>query len=96
MRILIEIPDNEYKSLVNPYQYNESLCLRLKRIVINGKTLPKNHGRLIDADQVENVVKEIYDSSPVKTLVTSENMYFLRSVLKSSKVIIDAEKENEK
>lgn len=36
MQILIEIPDDEYKMLVNPYQWNEAQCMRLKRIVING------------------------------------------------------------
>ena len=96
MQILIEIPDDEYKMLVNPYQWNEAQCMRLKRIVINGIVIPKNHGRLIDADQIIDVVKEIYDSSPVKTLVTSADMYFLKKVLNGAKVIIEAEKETEK
>lgn len=93
MQILIEIPDDEYKMLVNPYQWNEAQCMRLKRIVINGTVIPKNHGRLVDADQIINVIKEIYDASPVKTLVTSADMYFLKKVLDNSNVIIEAEKE---
>ena len=43
--------------------------------------------------QIINVVKGIYDSSPVKTLITSADMYFLKKVLDNSNVIIEAEKE---
>lgn len=52
MQIVIEIPDKEYKILVNPYQYNEALCSELKEIVRNGTQLPKGHGRLIDANDI--------------------------------------------
>lgn len=52
MKILIEIPDEEYKKLTNPYQYNEYLCGRLKEIVRKGTQLPGCHGRLIDASDI--------------------------------------------
>ena len=51
MQLVIDIPDDEYKILVNPYQHNEKKCERLKRIVMNGTPLPP-HGRLIDADYI--------------------------------------------
>lgn len=53
MHIVIDIPDNDYKSLVNPYQFNEHLCSRLKEIVRQGTPLPKGHGAIKDISQIE-------------------------------------------
>lgn len=53
MHIVIDIPDNDYKSLVNPYQFNEHLCSRLKEIVRQGTPLPKGHGAIKDVSQIE-------------------------------------------
>ena len=39
IKLIIEIPKEDYKKLVNPYQHNEIWCERLKRIVINGTPL---------------------------------------------------------
>ena len=36
MKLIIDIPEEEYKKLVNPYQHNEIWCNRLKRMVMNG------------------------------------------------------------
>ena len=60
MQLVIDIPDDDYKKLVNPYQHNEKWCERLKRIVMNGTPLPKGHGRLIDGDALENELKICY------------------------------------
>lgn len=50
VKLIIELPKEDFKKLVNPYQHNEIWCNRLKRIVMHGIPLPKGHGRLIDAD----------------------------------------------
>lgn len=52
MKIVIEIPDDKYKTLVNPYLCTRELCGALKMIVSNGIVLPKGCGRLIDADEL--------------------------------------------
>lgn len=59
VKLIIEIPKEDFKKLVNPYQHNEVWCNRLKRMVMNGTPLPKGHGRLIDADAYR---KEMLDS----------------------------------
>ena len=50
IKLIIEIPKEDYKKLVNPYQHNEIWCERLKRMVIHGIPLddvkePKNGER---------------------------------------------------
>ena len=48
MKIVIDIPKETYESIViNQYCGSKS---NLENIIINGKTLPEHHGRLIDAD----------------------------------------------
>ena len=39
VKLIIEIPKEDYKKLVNPYQHNEIWCNRLKRMVMNGTLL---------------------------------------------------------
>ena len=36
VKLIIEIPKEDFKKLVNPYQHNEIWCNRLKRMVMNG------------------------------------------------------------
>ena len=50
MQIVIDIPNNQYKKLVNPYQHNEMISTRLKEIVRNGTPLPKGHWVGIEYD----------------------------------------------
>ena len=50
MQIVIEIDEEDYNRLKEmPYVF-DSLTSRLYRAVKDGTPLPKNHGRLIDAD----------------------------------------------
>lgn len=47
MEIVIDIPDQKYKWIVdNPQIYTDDLCEAIR----NGTPLPEHHGRLIDAD----------------------------------------------
>ena len=49
MQIVIEIPDQKYKWIVNnPQTYTDELHEAIR----NGTPLPKNHGRIIDADEL--------------------------------------------
>ena len=36
VKLIIEIPKEDFKKLVNPYQHNEIQCNRLKRMVMHG------------------------------------------------------------
>lgn len=52
MQIVIEIPDKIYEKVkehyVNPYEVDE-IC----QAILDGTPLPKNHGDLIDRDELE-------------------------------------------
>ena len=39
VKLIIEIPKDDFKKLANPYQLNEVWCNRLKRMVMNGTPL---------------------------------------------------------
>ena len=41
VKLIIDIPKDDFKKLVNPYQHNEIWCERLKRIVLHG--IPLNN-----------------------------------------------------
>lgn len=56
-KYLIDIPEDRYKKLVNPYQYNEALCDELKEIVRKGIPLSLEYGRLIDSDAFKEYLK---------------------------------------
>ena len=54
MRLIIDIPNSLYANL--PKIQNGSIaCKRILGCVQNGTPLPKGHGRLIDADDVDNI-----------------------------------------
>ena len=46
MQIVIEIPEETYRQLINGRSGNTLI----NKAIINGTPLPKGHGRLIDAD----------------------------------------------
>lgn len=55
MKIIIDIPEYLYKEIVNDEEYGIE---RVRKAVINGKSLPKNCGRLIDADELIQDIKD--------------------------------------
>ena len=61
MQIVIDIPDDDYKKLVNPYQHNEKWCERLKRIVMNGT--PLTPAVLADALMEERIRGRLYSNT---------------------------------
>lgn len=48
MKLVIEIPDAMYENAVN-----DLMCGNFADRIKQGKVLPKNHGRLIDADALK-------------------------------------------
>lgn len=51
MKMVIEIP-NDVKAIIDRKGTNEIVAETLWQAVKNGKSLPKGHGRLIDADML--------------------------------------------
>lgn len=51
MKVVIEIPDDRYNQLMNDDIYLDTPIFREDIIA----TLPKGHGRLIDADDLEHI-----------------------------------------
>lgn len=87
MHIVIDIPDNDYKSLVNPYQFNEHLCSRLKEIVRQGTLLPKGHGDLIDRGELKTHF--------IGTEQGTDLEVYLEPTIINAPPIIKADKEDE-
>ena len=50
MQIVIDIPEEDYKIIKT--QVTEGITNSLKMCIANGISLPKGHGRLIDADEL--------------------------------------------
>ena len=55
MKLIIDIPEELYKGIEcrNPELETEYVCYELMKAVDNGTSLPKGHGRLIDADELK-------------------------------------------
>lgn len=63
MQIVIDISEDEYQTYINHAEtiLDDSIMIvhqDLLRAVINGEVLPEGHGRLIDADELEEVFTE--------------------------------------
>lgn len=70
MQLIIGIPKSLYKATVNGLDVNEIWDLRLA--VANGMPLPKRHGRLIDADDVNNHIIGFVDLSNCPTIIAAD------------------------
>ena len=79
--ILIRMTEKQYDSL------NEMSLIELHSIIRNGIPLPKGHGRLIDADELEEC-KEIMNT------ISGESKYAVRmDDIRNMQTIIEADKE---
>ena len=72
MQIVIDIPEEILKQEVYT---NVDLIQTIAPAVHNGTPIPKGHGRLIDADEVKELVKgwSTYAVDKALTLVEAEN-----------------------
>lgn len=67
MQIVIDISDKTYAEKDNP-SFSVRAILEILQAVRNGTPLPKGHGRLIDADNLE------------KKAIETDDMYMLREI----------------
>lgn len=70
MQIVIDINEELFKATINGMNANEIWDLRLA--VANGKLLPKGHGRLIDADDVNNHIIGFVNLSDCPTIIETD------------------------
>lgn len=85
MKIVIEIPDQKYKWIVdNPQIYTDDLCEAIR----NGTPLPEHHGRLIDADAIEYthaIARSLDDGHNWNELcVTKDELYNAPTIIEGS------------
>ena len=92
MEIVIDIDDNIYKSIKNNcYVYQEE-AEEVALSIIGGITLPKGHGRLIDADEFHHIIEDM----PMKD--TDKWFNWLQKVcnrLADAPTIVEADTESE-
>ena len=85
MQVVIEIDDKTYKDIKEEnsiYGINNGLSVRITGKVVgaiqNGEPLPKGHGRLIDTDDINQVIKplEASDSTWEMTAETAKRLMY--------------------
>ena len=86
MQIVIDIPDKTYKVIKNTKQVSERECWILTNAISNSKSLPKGHGRLIDADYLRE------DFKTSKKISFAERMD-ISCIVDHAPTIIEADKE---
>ena len=104
MKIVIDIPDywwTDIQSDAGKYVYlnGERQCKSLLQMILNairlGIPLPKNHGRLIDADSINQILRPI-EPNDTKWGMTAETAKMLiHDAFNKAPTIIEADKEVE-
>ena len=91
MQIVIDIPEDDYQRICETklpsYGAITDIIHRAFKYIKNGKPLPKGHGRLIDADALENYIKEDADEW------ADEWDKYALAYVEGAPTIIDAHKE---
>lgn len=68
--IVIKLTDNCYKRVVG---YKENLPMQILEAIRHGVVLPKGHGRLIDADDIDNHIIGHIDTRSCPTIIEAES-----------------------
>ena len=61
MEIVIKIPDKLYEYIVKGKDLSEEQNDEMALAIADGKPLPEHHGRLIDADVLEEIKEPVYE-----------------------------------
>lgn len=70
MQIVIDIPEEKYNYVKN--QVAEGIDNPLKVYIANGTPLPKGHGRLIDADDIDSHIVGSVDTRDCPTIIDAD------------------------
>ena len=69
--IVIKIPEGLKKDFETE-QWTALSCVEMKNALINGTVLPKGHGRLIDADDIDNHIVGSVDTRDCPTIIEAD------------------------
>ena len=95
MQIVIDIPD-EWKTRIEYNRRPNSIeCGELVESIWKGKILPKNHSRLIDADEAIKTLKSLGDRDYRRNKGTIQEAEKMLSFDEYTPTIIEADKEAE-
>ena len=86
MKLVIDIPENEYRHIREYYEKND-IAEATYSYIYHGTPLPKGHGRLIDAD----ALCDYFWDNRSKLYAHKD----LRIVVDNAPTIIEADKESE-
>ena len=92
IELVIKMPEEVYKSIINGKNYI-SYQEYVEEAIKNGTPLQKGHGRLIDADSVNNIIRPI-DNFDCEWAVTGETVKkLIYDVFDKADTIIEADTE---
>ena len=91
MKIVIDIPEGDYKRIQDIPDAFNSLTSRAYSAIRSGTPLPKGHGRLIDVDAIPHQVE-------LKGFLMQDDMHLvtidrIKAALNEAPTIIEADKE---
>ena len=102
MQIVIDIPEKYYKDLRRKDKFNDMYLNYYEKLIVQGKPLPKVHGRLIDADAITKEIKGyIIDTSNLhyddleEADACNSAYYNCLDEIEDKPTIIEADKESE-
>jgi hypothetical protein len=74
MQIVIDIPEDDYHDILQYTELKANTEFENLMIVAikNGTTLPKGHGRLIDADDIDNHIIGHVDTRSCPTIIEAD------------------------
>ncbi len=89
MQIVIDIPEEYYKNLLKNYRFSSEEIPIVSLAIATGTPLPKEHGRLIDVDDIRAI--ELEDSLHIIRHEKGDEI----NVYIDAQTIIEADKENQ-
>lgn len=93
MKIVIDIPDEDYKRIKDMPDAFNSLTSRAYKSIKNGTPLPKGHGRLIEADEVSK--GKFHFECECDCAVCSHSRNCECDLINSIPTVIEADKEGQ-
>ena len=86
MQIVIDISEKDYQTLKKKDKFDAMYLDYYEKLIVYGIPLPKGHGRLVDADEIDN---NIYDLTRSMDL----NYGQISEVVDTAPTIIEADRE---
>lgn len=89
MKVVIDIPDDRYNQLMTDDIYLDVPIFKEDIIA----TLPKDHGRLIDADVLSKRLQELADDEWNQQVMASKGLEYAIEIIDNATTIIEASEE---